>query len=759
MRKPGTILAPVILAIVIAGILAPVWWGGGFPATEETVLSNVPLAQYQWKALRGEESLFWCHYGGCGYPIHAASQGGFFHPLNFITALFPAGMVYPIRWVLALVLGGLAMYAFLRGKMVSEWGAFIGAVGYALGGFWIARLDMMSVVIAAPILPLGWLAVEWMVDGKWSRGIALGMCAIGWGFLAGSTQLTLIAILGIILYGIGRALDTRSLVSALIGLVLISCIGIGIAGVQIIPSLELLTRSGNLLEGFQPEGYSLFPIQLVGMIFPRIFGFQRTVTFDTGQEWSQGSYWGSGVFWEACPYVGAVVLMFAIVAVARRHPGAVWLGIIAVIGAVLAFGEYTPVWEGIRHLPVLSEFRIPARFFLLTAGAIAALGGMGVDALANSVKRRWIWGVAIVIVGVGMAATLSAAVTKIPDPKHTAEWMGLTGERLLQTLKFAPQTLSPWSTDQAVPILALLLLGITIILRFPRILIAAIVVVEMGFFGYRSLSPAIKYDRMFSPAPPTAHLPDGRMYSDPKYRSGGDWDRLKAIPANVNWMFDIPRPDALGSLFDDRRMHYDQAMKDEFQLGGHRLLSIAGVSTIVSRRTLSMDNAQLVAGGEVLFYSVANSVPLAYFPKRIHSLAQGEEPIATLLNPNFGIGNSVLLEGWKGVFVTGSSNEVHIKQWRHGQIEMDSDGGGGILRIGESYDPGWRATVDGQPAELLRADYLFMALHVPSGKHQVALSYIPPRFWVGAGLSIICVILMAGFWISSFLTDRIYSDI
>ena len=100
MNRILLIVIPVVLIAVILVVLYPVWKGGGFPATKDTVLANVPLAVYHSRALDGEESLFWNHYGGCGFPVHAESQGGFFHQLNALSAwVFSKGVVYTLRWV------------------------------------------------------------------------------------------------------------------------------------------------------------------------------------------------------------------------------------------------------------------------------------------------------------------------------------------------------------------------------------------------------------------------------------------------------------------------------------------------------------------------------------------------------------------------------------------------------------------------------------------------------------------------------------
>ena len=737
-----------LIIIVVLAILAPVWWNGGIPATKDTVLTNVPLAVYHQRALHGEESLFWCHDGGCGFPIHAESQGGFFHPWNFITALtVPVSWVYQVRWVGAVVFGCLAMFAFLRGRMVSLWGALVGGIAYGLGGYWAARLDMLPLLLAAPVLPLGWLAVEWIIGGRWNRGVALGMGAIGWGLLAGHFQLTIIAVFGVVIYGLGRGLSMKNFAAVVTGVILMCCLGVGIGGLQVLPSLELLVRSGRMtLAGLGTGDFSLFPLQVIGMLFPRMFGFQRTVRFDSVEEWTGGDYWGSGVFWEACPYMGAGIFVLALVAMFKRYPCAGWLGIIALIGLVLALGNYTPLWSWLQGLG-FKGFRIPARFLLLSAAGVAALGGIGVDAIADSVKRRWILGVVIVLAAIGLAISLWVASEIMPAVGDTSEWMGLSGERLERTLTHAQVTLPPWVPDQAVPLGALMVLGLAVLLKLPRGIIALVVGLEIVFFACRVLPPSMDYDKLKQDARVSVSDNIDRVYSVPLYRSGGDWNRLKAVPANVNWLSGISRLDVRGSLFDERMMRYTQAAKEEFIGGGHRLLGLAGTDVILSRQELDNPGFEKISDGDVFAYRVKDAVPIAYFPEQLSSLTSSESVLYALMNPNLEIGRFVYLEGWKGIVVTGAESDVDVKKWKNGVIELNTDGGGGVLRITEAYDPGWNAQLDGGSVSLLRADYLFMALQVPQGHHRIRLWYEPPRFWQGVGLSAVSIMMFILFWV------------
>lgn len=73
-----------------------------------------------------------------------------------------------------------------------------------------------------------------------------------------------------------------------------------------------------------------------------------------------------------------------------------------------------------------------------------------------------------------------------------------------------------------------------------------------------------------------------------------------------------------------------------------------------------------------------------------------------------------------------STSSVKITKYMSDQIEYDVySKNGGVIVFSEVYYPGWTATVDGQPAQLGRADYLLRALNVAPGQHKVVLTFRP----------------------------------
>jgi uncharacterized membrane protein YfhO len=60
----------------------------------------------------------------------------------------------------------------------------------------------------------------------------------------------------------------------------------------------------------------------------------------------------------------------------------------------------------------------------------------------------------------------------------------------------------------------------------------------------------------------------------------------------------------------------------------------------------------------------------------------------------------------------------------------------GFLVVSEVTYPGWRAYVDGKESHIYTANYLFRAVYLPEGTHEVRFAYVPIGFWIGVAISL-----------------------
>ncbi len=66
----------------------------------------------------------------------------------------------------------------------------------------------------------------------------------------------------------------------------------------------------------------------------------------------------------------------------------------------------------------------------------------------------------------------------------------------------------------------------------------------------------------------------------------------------------------------------------------------------------------------------------------------------------------------------------------------------GVAVFSEVFYPGWRVTIDGQPVELARADYILRAMNIPAGKHTIEMSFDPQSLHTTEGIAYAALALL-----------------
>jgi hypothetical protein len=167
-------------------------------------------------------------------------------------------------------------------------------------------------------------------------------------------------------------------------------------------------------------------------------------------------------------------------------------------------------------------------------------------------------------------------------------------------------------------------------------------------------------------------------------------------------------------------------------------------------------------GTPLYLYSVPGDNPPAWVTPVIVK-APDDAVLATILDQRFDVGTVALFDTSavvQGQAVKAPLSPLAIKanvtRYDPGHISVRLDAAapaGSALVVSENYYPGWRATVDGRPATVGRADYVLIGVALPAGARSVDLTFHSASYERGKTITLVALALsilgvLAGFWSS-----------
>jgi hypothetical protein len=153
-------------------------------------------------------------------------------------------------------------------------------------------------------------------------------------------------------------------------------------------------------------------------------------------------------------------------------------------------------------------------------------------------------------------------------------------------------------------------------------------------------------------------------------------------------------------------------------------------------------------------YENESAFPRAFLvPSAEPLLGDRRKVLETLAATDFR--KTALLEGtdaWAGATRSGGAfRAAEVADYRPNRVTVRvPDGPGGWLVLADPWYPGWACTVDGQPAPVQRADYLFRATWVPEGAHEVVFAFEPASYRTGARISLATLGVAVGVSLGAF---------
>lgn len=139
----------------------------------------------------------------------------------------------------------------------------------------------------------------------------------------------------------------------------------------------------------------------------------------------------------------------------------------------------------------------------------------------------------------------------------------------------------------------------------------------------------------------------------------------------------------------------------------------------------------------------------AWFVTDIQWVANANEELDALSKVNLR-NTAVVAKDDFGFLKAGGEGTVKLTSYEANEAKYEVESAqGGLVVFSEVYYPGWAATIDGQPAEVGRANYVLRALNVPSGKHEVVLTFKPQSIQTTetiayVALAVLVLLIVAG---------------
>jgi hypothetical protein len=150
---------------------------------------------------------------------------------------------------------------------------------------------------------------------------------------------------------------------------------------------------------------------------------------------------------------------------------------------------------------------------------------------------------------------------------------------------------------------------------------------------------------------------------------------------------------------------------------------------------------------DVDIYENLAALPRAFVVGAAQTGEPGGSELAQMLTGRFDPRREVLLAGGSpptGGKVDEFAGQANVIEYEPERVVVEATvSRAGYLVLGDRYDENWRATVDGQPAPLLRGDSMFRAVPLEGGSHQIVFTYEPIAVRLGAAISTL-TLLAAG---------------
>ncbi len=425
----------VAVAVLLATILVanlPVLLGraaGLWDADRQFVAYHALLAD----AARSAAWVLWDPWTDGGLPIFADPQVGTLSPLRLSLGLVfgPSTHGYLLSWLFVWCLGGVGLIALARHLGSPPGAALAIALGFSFGGVFTGNAEHFSWIVSVALLP--WIV--WRLDVALLDGRILPACEAGalWGLsaISGYPGLTILSAGFVGLWAGARVLERPSIAMVRRGSASLALFVVVGMPVFLPVARGLLHESAGVHERARAVAReaalanSLSPVNLTTLASPVQTRLKRFAPAEVspGTDISMMSV-----------YVGPVILALAIVSLAWRGPSrfAPLIAIVAALALAASLGRTLPVRGWLYDLlPPTRFFRHAAIFRVYFMFGLVVLASLGAREMSerrtDATFFRWLAAAALASALVATATTAvvlgSSPAARAPSIVHAAGWL------------------------------------------------------------------------------------------------------------------------------------------------------------------------------------------------------------------------------------------------------------------------------------------------------------------------------------------------
>ncbi|MCA9758463.1 MAG: YfhO family protein [Candidatus Eisenbacteria bacterium] len=741
------------------------WWGSSVLADQ--VLEYEMNRRFVTDELRAGRVPLWNPYGYCGAPFANFHK---YSPFMWPYYLFGTPRVLPWIQLLVAFTAGIGTYVYgRRGLGVGYYPALVAAAAFPLVGFFVLWRGFSLTYVAA-WLPWLFLAIDATVRRP------VGLAPVG---LAVVTALVLVsgqidvagqALLASGVYAVGCSLlkergkrPVRRL--ATVGLMLTAGWGVGflLSAPYLLPLADY-ARTGARFQERAAGSEERPPIglpALPALLLPDAYGTSR-----------EGSFYlldGNQLEGPAAGYAGVVLVLFlaplAFVVRERRKTAAVLLAI-GILG--LSWDLDVPGAVQLLRLPVLNLMS-HNRFVFVSAFAWVALAALGFEQVLRRERLRlpWLLGaVAPFTFGVWCLHSMG----HLPEPVGSKLGTTLVNGRALfgsvDSIRSIQESYVVAYARGALLCLAAVAGWVLVVSRFgtsrwlPTVLAVTTVAELLGFaIGVTPQSDPAMYYPEIEALTPLRGTPDRVL-------------GLGCLPANLNERFRLREVRGYDGVDPARMIELLELCRDvrvpAERYGRVQVYSspvrVDSVGTLACSPVLDMlavrhivvrgeppAKAKPVTRGSGYWTGLnPRALPRAFVPERIETTKDDAETLRRLGDPGFdprGVAFITTKSDWSGCV------DALLGKRVSGRAEIESEDSGavtvitrmetsGLMVLGDLFDDGWKATVNGQPMPILRVNHAIRGVVVPEGRSTVRFDYRPSSFVIGVGLAIAAAVAL-----------------